>query len=78
MQLLFLLFVILTSSTTKTHSFLEEHDSCYSTQDVTVSYTLWIGTQVNENHTIVLTVKQYKTLYDVMKIAKTRNHQQYT
>jgi len=75
-QFFFLSLVVLIS--TETHGDQEKRDSCYSTQDVTVSYSLWIGTQVNESRSITVTVKQYTTFYDEMKIAEIRDQQQYT
>jgi hypothetical protein len=77
MQFLFFLFALLTSSTTKTEALLKHVDSCFSTQSVTVSYTLWIGTKVNENYTMDVTVYQYTTFYDVMKVAEKQDHQHY-
>ncbi|XP_023727327.1 uncharacterized protein CG3556-like [Cryptotermes secundus] len=66
MQYLLLLFVILTTAKVQGVS---EIDSCYSTEDITVPYTIWIGTNIQESHTTHVTVKRFTPFYGVMEAA---------
>jgi hypothetical protein len=66
MQCLFLLFVIFTTAKAQG---ISENDSCYSTEDLTVPYTLWIGTNIEESRTISVTVKRYTPFYGVVGAA---------
>jgi len=78
MQFLLLCFVILTISTTaKTQNVLEHVDSCLSTVQITVPYTLWVGTNVTAEFNISITVPQYTRFYDVMKRAESQSPEQY-
>jgi hypothetical protein len=70
MQYLFLLFVILTTWKAEGTS---GNDSCYSTEYLTVPYTLWIGTNIQESHTTDVTVKQYTPFYGVIEAAGTQD-----
>lgn len=65
-QYLFLLFVILTTAKAQGVS---ENDSCYSTEDITVPYTIWIGTDIQESHTTDVTVKRFTPFYSVIEAA---------
>ncbi|KAG8320296.1 hypothetical protein J6590_071547 [Homalodisca vitripennis] len=38
-------------------------------EDVTVTYTLWVGSNVTENHTISIVVQYNSTFYNVMQLA---------
>lgn len=66
MQYLFLLFVILT--TAKAQS-ISVSDSCYSTEEFTVPYTLWFGTDIQANRSIAVTVKRFTPFYSVVEAA---------
>lgn len=38
-------------------------------RNVSVTYTLWVGTNVTENYTLTLTIPRNETFYNVMQIA---------
>ena len=38
-------------------------------EDATVTYTLWVGSNVTENHTLSITTANNSTFYNVMQIA---------
>lgn len=38
-------------------------------RNVTVSYTLWVGTNVTENYTVLVTAPRNSTFYSVMQLA---------
>jgi hypothetical protein len=78
MQFLLLFFVILTiSTTTNTHHVLEHTDSCFSTVQITVPYTVWVGTNVTADFSTSVTVPQYTTFYNVMDRAESQSPEQY-
>jgi hypothetical protein len=66
MQYLFLLIVILTTAEAQG---ISESDSCFSTEDIAVPYTLWFGTDVQESLSIDVTVKRYTPFYSVVEAA---------
>jgi hypothetical protein len=66
MQYLFLLFVILTTAKAQG---ISESDSCYSTEDITVPYTLWFGTDVQESRSTDVTIKRNTPFYNVIEAA---------
>jgi hypothetical protein len=70
MQYLFVLFVILTTAEVQS---ISENDSCYSTEDITIAYTLWIGTNLQESHTIDVSVKRFTPFYGVLEAAGETN-----
>jgi hypothetical protein len=74
MHYLFIFFVILT--TAKAHD-VSENDSCYSTEDITVPYTLWVNTNVIQSNTINVTVKNFTSFYDVIEVAGERDPANY-
>jgi len=77
MRFLLLYFVILiVSTTTNTQYVLEHADSCSSTVQITVPYILWVGTQVPAEFSIDITVPQYTSFYDVMKLAEAQSPEQ--
>ena len=77
MQLLFLFFIMSLSLATNTLDFLEHADSCRRSENITVPYTLWIGTDVQEVYTIDVPAKLYTTFYDVMLSAEKLSWDQY-
>jgi hypothetical protein len=77
MLALYIFFVVLTISTTNTQGSLQRADSCYSAEDITVPYTLWIGTDIREKYSVNVTVKQYTAFYDVMRVAEEQEEEQY-
>jgi hypothetical protein len=78
MQFLLLCFVVLTISiTTSTQNVLEQADSCFSTVQIAVPYTLWVGTNVTAEFSIRLTVQQYTAFYDLMKRAEIQSPEEY-
>jgi len=78
MQFLLLYFVILTiSTTTNTQNVLEQADSCFSTVQIAVPYTLWVGTNVTAEFNMTFTVPHYTMFYDVMKLAENQSPEQY-
>jgi hypothetical protein len=70
MQLLFLFFIMSLSLATNTLAFFEHADSCNRSENITVPYTLWIGTDVKKVDTIDVPTKIFTTFYDVMLSAE--------
>jgi hypothetical protein len=71
MRFLLLYFVILTVSiTTSTQNVLEDADSCFSTVNITVPYTLWVGTDQPKVFSLEFTVPRYTSFYDLMQLAE--------
>jgi hypothetical protein len=66
MKLLFVLLVVLTTASAQG---LADTDSCYSAQDVTVQYTVWVNTAVDLSSTADVTVRQFSPFYDVLQAA---------
>ena len=78
MQFHLLYFVILTiSTTTNMQNVLAQADSCFSTELITVPYTLWVGTNVTAEFSLSVTVPRYTRFYDVMKLAEIQSPEQY-
>jgi hypothetical protein len=74
MGFLLLYFVILIVSTNmNTQDILEHADSSSSTVQITVPYTLWVGTAVTQQYNINITIPQYTSFFDVMKLAQEQN-----
>jgi hypothetical protein len=66
MQLLLLLAGVLAAAKAQD---IPESDTCYSTEDITVQYTLWIGTDVDQSYTTDVSVRQFSTFYTVISAA---------
>jgi hypothetical protein len=66
MQLFFVLSVVLATARAQG---LAESDSCYSTEDITVQYTVWVDTAVAQSFTTDVTVRRFSPFYDVMQAA---------
>lgn len=53
----------------------------YATQapavDVTVTYTLWIGSNITDNQSISITTQHNSTFYNVMQLAAEKDSQHY-
>lgn len=45
----------------------------YVVVQVSVTYTLWVGSNVTENHTISVTVQFNSTFYNVMQLASLKD-----
>lgn len=65
------------NKTSKNKIFIKDSSSVASPEKVeedkneeaTVTYTLWVGSNVTENHTISITTANNSTFYNVMQIA---------
>jgi len=71
MGFLLLYFVILIVSTNmNTQDILEHADSSSSTVQITVPYTVWVGTEVTKQFIIDVTVSKNTSFFDVMNLAE--------
>jgi len=78
MRFLVLYFVILIfSTTTNTHIVLEHADSSYSKAQITVPYTLWVGTHVIVQINMDVSAPEYTSFYDLMKLAEEQSPEYY-
>lgn len=50
-----------------------QRDNMYVVVQVSVTYTLWVGSNVTENHTISVTVQFNSTFYNVMQLASLKD-----
>lgn len=49
--------------------FTQNHGNDSDARNVTVSYTLWVGTNITENYTVIITAPRNISFYSVMQLA---------
>lgn len=49
--------------------FTSSHTNDSDGRNVTVSYTLWVGTNITENYTVIVTAPRNISFYNVMQLA---------